>query len=1171
MYYKKRLISLILLFIMLVSNIPIYANEDIDRDVEEISEESEEFVDLEDELGIEDLEEDIDLDNQEDEDLVTEDDMEIEDGETLEKNNLMEVNQMIEQTPGEYTVVDEETWLEAFQNPLVDGEIKIYLNSDITLTKGVNINSDIKLVEIIPNGYEIRVGELAETALFMISDDTEVKFILNGAVFNGQGENYRNRWMVANTSSIDVTIDGGDPNIEDSQALVEGFSNFRSGSGIYIGWADFVIENMIFKNNQADYEGGAIKISGAKKVSFENTSFINNTAKNGGALDIGGSNLLVDIKNSLFEGNSADANGGAIITAHAKLIIDGTKFKENIAGTHDGGAIQVNQRSSELEIKDSEFVGNRAGLENTPGSYFGKGGALAIIRVTETVDISDTIFDDNRALNKGGAIAMDAPSGEFTTNLKDGNEFKNNSSIADSGGAISGSNIRISGTTDFNNNTSKINGGAIDLSNGRIRIVGQGNFTENKSEGNGGAISGSRVYVDGEANFMQNKGQAGGAISANIVTINGKASFVENLAEEYGGAILAAYLSKNYLFISEEVKFKGNKADKDWAMDILHPYYTNTIFGESIYDQTVKTKSVSVDDNEEPFTHLFNNYDIGRNNYLGLEYISDKYEFEENGVKLKLVESKLIDKTNSSMNRKYYKDENYDTLNIQSLSKYDFEGYLNREELRALSDEDYNEYMDNIEEIAQGLIEEKFLGWEIVGDENYPDILQVGDKYKVSVRDKTVYAKARWKKSEVEITFNYKDEDGNLLDGKFNIRDKDGNLIEVLEIEKGLGKLNLEEAKDYRVEQIEVPEGYNNIVEKDITIYGLKTIDLVSTKKEYTIKFDTKGGILIKDQTIKYGDSIKRPVDPLREGHIFKGWYIDEDYSQEYLFNEEITDNITLYARWEKRLIPEEIDRPGELDPGRAIEPETIKSKPSEVLVTPNQPLDPGTPELNMEDHFGYMLGYPDGNFKPENNIRRGEVVTIFFRMLTEDTRSNYWSTNNNYSDVSSIDWFNNPISTMDNMKTIEGYPDNSFRPNNTITRAEFVTIASRFFTIENKEIENKFSDIEGHWAEEAILKSIKAGWIDGYSDETFKPDQAITRAETAKLVNRILNRYPDKEKLLDNMIKFPDNKDINKWYYEEVQEATNSHDYEIDNRTNKEIWLEILPVKDWTELEKNK
>ena len=240
-------------------------------------------------------------------------------------------------------------------------------------------------------------------------------------------------------------------------------------------------------------------------------------------------------------------------------------------------------------------------------------------------------------------------------------------------------------------------------------------------------------------------------------------------------------------------------------------------------------------------------------------------------------------------------------------------------------------------------------------------------------------------------------------------------------------------------------------------------------------------------------------------------------------------------------------------------------TKKSNPVVVPVEP-----PVLNTEDHYAYIIGDDDGLVRPNEPISRAEVATIFFRLLTDESRDRIWSQENPFPDVLLEDWFNNAISTMTNGKILTGYPDGMFLPNNSITRAEFATIAIRFFQ-DAKVGPSQFSDTIGHWAEEYINKAATQGLIKGYPDGTFRPDAPITRAEAMTIINRVLDRHPDKDHLLESMIVWPDNMDTTVWYYADVQEATNSHDYKMHSEKDDlyEIWQALLPVRDWAAFEK--
>ena len=224
---------------------------------------------------------------------------------------------------------------------------------------------------------------------------------------------------------------------------------------------------------------------------------------------------------------------------------------------------------------------------------------------------------------------------------------------------------------------------------------------------------------------------------------------------------------------------------------------------------------------------------------------------------------------------------------------------------------------------------------------------------------------------------------------------------------------------------------------------------------------------------------------------------------------------------------------------------------------------------LNGKDHYAYIIGYGNNDVRPQNNITRAEVATIFFRLLTDETRTANMNKSNGYNDVKDGDWFCCAVSTLSKMGIIKGYEDGSFKPNDPISRAEFAAIAARFDPDGDK-TPATFADVTSHWAKDEISIAANHGWIKGYEDGSFKPDQKITRAETMTLVNRVLNRLPEtKDDLHKDMKTWVDNMDETAWYYLAVQEATNSHYFKNKTSTKFEQWTDLRDTRDWSELEK--
>lgn len=321
-------------------------------------------------------------------------------------------------------------------------------------------------------------------------------------------------------------------------------------------------------------------------------------------------------------------------------------------------------------------------------------------------------------------------------------------------------------------------------------------------------------------------------------------------------------------------------------------------------------------------------------------------------------------------------------------------------------------------------------------------------------------------------------------------------------------------------------------------------IDLYAVWQEikYTVTYNLDGGTTTSNKTIfpdlTYGVDTPTIVNPTKADYTFAGW--------EPKVAKKVTDNATYKAQWNRNYVPY-----------YPPVPPTVKIEDDDAL------------GLNTTDHFAYIVGYGNGEVRPQNNITRAEVATIFFRLLTDDVRDENLTKTNRYSDVAATSWYNTAVSTLSSMGIITGYPDGTFRPNAAITRAEFAAIAARFDNDGDKTAA-KFSDIATHWAKDEISIAYNNGWITGYPDGTFGPQRDITRAETMTLVNRVLNRQPETEDdLLPNMTVWTDNANPKAWYYLAVQEATNSHYYKFKTNSKYEKWTELRETRDWTQLEK--
>ena len=295
----------------------------------------------------------------------------------------------------------------------------------------------------------------------------------------------------------------------------------------------------------------------------------------------------------------------------------------------------------------------------------------------------------------------------------------------------------------------------------------------------------------------------------------------------------------------------------------------------------------------------------------------------------------------------------------------------------------------------------------------------------------------------------------------------------------------------------------------------------------YTLHYESNGGTAYKDERYSSGTKVTLDKTPTRESYTFTGWYADKELTQK-ISSIKMTSEKTVYAGWKASTVPD---------------------------------------MLNGDDHYAYVVGYSDGTVRPNANISRAEVATIFFRLLKEEVRDGNLTTENIFADVTNGQWHNKAISTMAKLGIVKGRRADSFDPDASITRAEFAAICARFST---RTVENSgsFSDISGHWAENEIERAAAFGWISGYPDGTFHPDARITRAEAMTMINRVLCRMPQSESdLLDSMVTWPDNKPSD-WHYLAVQEATNSHDFDRQGEVG-ESWTKLTSVPDWTRYQK--
>lgn len=298
----------------------------------------------------------------------------------------------------------------------------------------------------------------------------------------------------------------------------------------------------------------------------------------------------------------------------------------------------------------------------------------------------------------------------------------------------------------------------------------------------------------------------------------------------------------------------------------------------------------------------------------------------------------------------------------------------------------------------------------------------------------------------------------------------------------------------------------------------------------HTLTFDTMGGSKIAPETVRHGLTVAKPKDPVNGGYIFDGWYTDKTYRTPYNFATPLTQDTTIYAKWF-------------------------------LIVLPGVTVKKNTPKLNTADHFAYVQGYPDGTVKPAGNITRAETAAILFRLMDEGSRKTYYSTKSGFRDVASGSWYNTYVATLNNAGVITDSSNGYFRPNEAITRAELAAMLAKFS--ETTGAANYFNDVSAkYWAANAIAICAKLGWINGYPDGTFRPDKNVTRAELMAMINRATGRAPKSaDAFLPGMKTWSDNT-ADKWYYLDVQEATNSHSYTVKG---SETWTALTSDPNWS------
>ena len=423
-----------------------------------------------------------------------------------------------------------------------------------------------------------------------------------------------------------------------------------------------------------------------------------------------------------------------------------------------------------------------------------------------------------------------------------------------------------------------------------------------------------------------------------------------------------------------------------------------------------------------------------------------------------------------------------------------------------------------------------FIGW--YAD---PEFTEEYDFATVLEADKTIYAKFELTSTPIGDIYVRYDvlHIKQLPDGSYDLANAE---VEHLSAKKDTTVTAV--VKDYRAtHHINVNSTLSKLTDTAIQPYpgadGKPVYTILSVYYDldfHTLTFDTMGGSRIDPVTVRHGNAVAKPKDPVNGGYIFDGWYTDKTYRTPYNFATVLTQDTTIYAKWF-------------------------------LIALPGVTIKKATPKLNTSDHFAYVQGYPDGTVKPAGNITRAETAAILFRLMDDASRKTYYSTKSGFRDVASGSWYNTYVATLNNAGVITDSSNGYFRPNEAITRAELAAMLAKFS--ETTGAANYFNDVSAsYWAANAIAICAKLGWITGYPDGTFRPDKNVTRAELMAMINRATGRAPKSaDAFLPGMKTWIDNTS-DKWYYLDVQEATNSHSYTVKG---SETWTALTSDPNWS------
>lgn len=902
------------------------------------------------------------------------------------------------------------------------------INKMYELTEGglrynfvVQVNKDIDLTKYSQFGFPY--GEVTlkskdsanpRTIKAKNTNHTMMLGVVNGAhltveniIIDGNSE--KRLFWVESTEALPASLTINEGAILEN-GKVDPNDQTKIGGGIYCQYAgDVIINGGIIRNNEARQAGGAIAYIGAGTLTINGGEIYGNKVPNesgfGGAIVLQGKGL---IKGGKIHNNTAYDGGGIATGKNANLVISGGKISENTA-SYAGGGIYL-FKNSFVKLTGGQVSKNK-------GNY---GGGVTAAFNSNFVMEGNGVISENEAYTGGGFYPWGTtPSCDL-----------------------------ISGTIEKN----KANyGGGIRLRSPKAKIGGVV-IRENVANFGGGIYSSlpdkESLTIDGVKLYKNEALSGGGVCLSQGGTLNFKNSEFEENKAYYGGGIWTSMP-----MTVEKTTFTGNEAMKSEPPILPNGKHENNGHGGAIYVNTALAKDgvVTVD---------------------GCTFTKNKADKSGGAISV---------------------DETHGLLKVMNNTVFDGNEATGELGHGGAIYSNLHAYMPEYDDGSIGDLVQP----PTAGDFYYNINTDATTVFKNNKAFQT-FTPPSTKDDFVKLLYKFTSHPGTKYDHPLN--NDDINIIIFL---------NVIFHKNYETE--------DPIHDAFLVLEKWKLEEF--------------------------------PTDPVREGYIFKGWNTQKDgKGTEFKPGAVIEKDITVYAQWEA-------------DPTKPDDP----NKPDDPTKPDNHPkggtllLKPAdTPLLNRKDHAQYMIGYPDQNFKPDNKMSRQEVTVMFSRLLNERPQKGVIYCRD-YKDIPDDLWSVTAISYMSKLGMVKGYPDGNFMPRADITRAEFAAMATRFADISAGS--KTFTDVaKDHWAYDVIQKAAGAGWISGYPDGSFKPDQPITRAEVVAITNRMLNRFADEAYVDTHQDKILQFKDMKKgmWSYYPVVEATNGHSYERKANGKDETWFEV-------------